>query len=126
MRGFATNFWLTLRLNFAKPEALIYGYVVPVFFLIAFAAVFRGRKPPLLHEMAQLVTISVLGGACFGLPTALVAERERGWWRRYRLLPHAAFPLISSTLLARLILVAGAAVLQIVLAKLLYGSPFPA
>jgi hypothetical protein len=126
MRGFATNFWLTLRLNFAKPQALIYGYVVPVFFLIAFAAVFRGGKPPLLHEMAQLVTISVLGGACFGLPTALVAERERGWWRRYRLLPHAAFPLLSSTLLARLILVAGAAVLQIVLARLLYGSPFPA
>jgi ABC-2 type transport system permease protein len=124
--GFLQHFLLTLRLNFKSKQPLIYGYLVPIFFLIAFGTVFRSGKPPLLHEMSQLIAISVLGGACFGMPTALVAERERGWWRRYRLLPNALPPLVASTLLARFILVATAAVLQIALARLIYGTPLPA
>ncbi|HEY3757491.1 MAG TPA: ABC transporter permease [Opitutaceae bacterium] len=125
MRGFAYHLLLALRLNFKSRQALIYGYLVPVFFLIAFGAIFRTGRPPLLHQMSQLITISILGGACFGLPTALVAERERGLWRRFKLLPGALTPLLSSTLLARALLVGSAAVLQILLAQLLYGTPLP-
>jgi ABC-2 type transport system permease protein len=124
-RGYLYHLLLTLRLNFAAKQALVYGYVVPIFFLIAFGTIFRAGTPPLFHEMGQLITISALGGACFGMPTALVAERERGWWRRYRLLPRALVPLIASTLTARLILVASTAALQVVLARLIYGTPFP-
>ena len=107
---------LTLRLNFRSRAPLIYGYLVPVFFLLAFGSVFRSGTPPLLHEMGQLLTITVLGGACFGLPTAMVAERERGVWRRYRLLPASAGGLIVSAMVARLVLVVSAAVLQLALA----------
>lgn len=125
MGGFWYHFLLTLRLNFRSKQPLIYGYLVPVFFLIAFGTVFRSGVPPLVGQMSQLITISALGGACFGLPTAMVAERERGWWRRYRLLPRAVAPLLGSTLLARLVLVAVAAALQLVLARVIYGTPFP-
>jgi len=124
-RGYLYHLQLTLRLNFASRQALVYGYIVPVFFLIAFGTVFRAGTPPLLRQMSQLVTISALGGACFGMPTALVAERERGLWRRYRLLPRAAAPLVGSTLTARFLLIASAAALQIGLARLIYGTPFP-
>jgi ABC-2 type transport system permease protein len=125
LRGYLYHLQLTLRLNFAAKQALVYGYVVPVFFLIAFGAVFRAGTPPLLHQMGQLITISALGGACFGMPTALVAERERGLWRRFRLLPRATAPLIASMLTARFILMASAALSQIVLAHLIYGTPYP-
>jgi ABC-type multidrug transport system permease subunit len=125
LRGFLYHLQLTLRLNFASKQAIIYGYMVPIFFVIAFGAVFRGGTPPLLHQMSQLVTISVLGGACFGMPTALVAERERGLWRRFRLLPRSTVPIVASTLIARFALVASAAALQIMLARLVYGTPFP-
>lgn len=125
LRGYLYHLQLTLRLNFAAKQALVYGYVVPVFFLVAFGTVFRAGSPPLLHQMGQLITISALGGACFGMPTALVAERERGLWRRFRLLPRATVPLIASTLTARFILVASAAALQVVLAHLIYGTPYP-
>lgn len=124
-RGFLYHLQLTLRLNFKSRQALVYGYLVPFFFLIAFGTVFRSGRPLLLHEMGQLITISALGGACFGLPTALVSERERGLWRRYRLLPRALGPLVASTLVARFILIASAALLQIVLARLIYGTPPP-
>ncbi|HEX3729749.1 MAG TPA: ABC transporter permease [Opitutaceae bacterium] len=125
MRGFLCHFGLTLRLNFAQRQPMIYGYAVPVLFLVAFAAVFRSGLPPLLHQMAPLLTISALGSACFGLPTALVSERERGWWRRYRLLPGALGPLVGSTLAARVVLLGSAGALQLALARWIYGTPWP-
>ena len=123
--GLLRHFQLTLLLNFRSPQALVYGYLVPVFFLLAFGSVFRADTPPLLNQMGQLLTISLLGGACFGLPTALVAERERGVWRRYRLLPVSTGSLVLGTLLARLVIVGTAVALQIFLARLIYGTPLP-
>lgn len=126
VRGLARHFALTLRLNFRSPQAVIYGFVMPVLFLLAFAGLFRGDTPLLTHEMGQLLTITILGGACFGMPTAVVADRERGLWRRYRLLPVSMGGLLASTLLARFVLLALAALIQIGLARLLYGTPLPA
>ena len=123
--GLLRHFLLTLQLNFRSTQALVYGYLVPVFFLLAFGSVFRSDTPPLLGQMGQLLTITLLGGACLGLPTGLVAERERGVWRRYRLLPVSTGSLVAGTLLARLVLVASAALLQILLARLIYGTPLP-
>ena len=124
--GLRQHFLLSLRLNFRSKQALVYGYLVPVFFLLAFGSVFRSDTPLLLNQMGQLLTISILGGACFGLPTALVAERERGVWRRYRLLPVPTGWLVANSLLARLVIVGSAALLQILLARLVYHTPLPA
>ena len=124
-RGPVRHFLLTLRLNFRSRQALVYGYLVPVFFLLAFGSVFRDDTPILFNELGQLLVITILGGACFGLPTALVAERERGVWRRYRLLPASPGRLLLGTLAARLVIVALAAVLQLALARAIYGTPFP-
>jgi ABC-2 type transport system permease protein len=125
MKALFNHFLLTLRLNLRSPRALVYGYIVPIFFLLAFGSVFRSGNPPLLREMGQLLTISTLGGACFGMPTALVAERERGVWRRYRLLPVSIGALVGNTMLARFVVVASAAVMQIFLARLIYTTPLP-
>jgi ABC-2 type transport system permease protein len=125
LSGLRRHFLLTLLLNFRSKQAMVYGFLVPIFFLLAFGSVFRNDTPLLLHQMGQILTISILGGACFGLPTALVAERERGVWRRYRLLPVTTGSLLVSTLVARLVLVALAAVLQMVLARVIYGTPLP-
>jgi ABC-type multidrug transport system permease subunit len=124
MRGPIRHLLLTLRLNFRSPQALVYGYLVPIFFLIAFAAIDK-TTPTVWHELGALLTITTLGGACFGMPTAMVAERERGLWRRYRLLPGGIGAIIVSTVIARLILVATAAIVQIGLANLIYHMPMP-
>jgi ABC-type multidrug transport system permease subunit len=124
MAGLLAHLLLTLRLNFRSRMPLIYGYCVPILFLIGFAAIFRGR-PPIIHELGQLLTITILGGACFGMPTAMVAERERGIWRRYRLLPMATGAIVLSTMAARWLLIASAVVLQILLAMIVFGMPLP-
>lgn len=116
---------LTLRLNFRSKQAVLYGYFVPLLFLVAFGSVFRGDSPRLLGEIGQLLTLTILGGCCLGLPTNLVAERERGVWRRYRLLPVGAGKLIMSNIAARTLIVLSGAVLQVSLARLIYGTPLP-
>ncbi len=125
LAGLPNHLLFTLRLNFRSRQALIYGYLVPLFFLIAFGALFRWTKPPLLAQMGELLTISALGGSCFGMPTGMVADRERGVWRRYRLLPASTSGLVISTMIARFVLVASAGLLQILLARLIYHTPFP-
>lgn len=116
----------TLRQNFRSRQALVYGFLVPLFFLLAFGSVFRGGEPPLLAQMGQIITITILGGACFGLPTGLVSDRERGIWRHYRLTPVPLPLLVLATLAARVLIVALAAAMQVALARAVYGTPWPA
>jgi ABC-type multidrug transport system permease subunit len=124
-RGLLRHFLFTLGLSLRSPQALVYSYLLPLLFLLAFGSIFRNDMPLLLHQMGQLLTISILGGACFGLPMALVAERERGIWRRYRVLPVSTDGLIASALAARLVVIALVVILQVVLARTIYGTPLP-
>jgi ABC-2 type transport system permease protein len=123
--GLRRHLVLTLALNFRSKQAIVYGYAMPLLFLAGFAGIFRTDIPPLSHEMGQLLTIGVLGSACFGMPTAMVAERERGVWRRYRLLPAAASSLVASTVAARFLLLLSSALLQVAFAHLAFGTPLP-
>src|SRR5687768_15390290 len=116
---------LGLRLHFRNRMALFYGYLFPTIFLAAFWALYRYEQVPLARHMGELLTVTALGGACFGLPTALVSERERGVWRRYRLAPIPTTSLIASTLLARYLLLLSAGALQVALA-IAIGMPLPA
>ena len=125
MHGFWRHFLITLVLNCRNRQALIFGYVVPVFFLIAFAAIFTQGKAMTATTIAPLMVISVLGGACFGMPITLVNERDRGVWRRYRLTPLGAGTFISSTMASRFVLVMSSVALQLALAMWIYNLGWP-
>src|SRR3954469_7521327 len=118
---------LTLRLNFRSKQAVVYGFVFPLLFLFAFWGIYYKKEiPPLANELGQLLTVTILSGACFGMPTAMVSERERGVWRRYRLLPSATGGIVLSAMVVRVILVAIALVMQLVLAHFVCGAAWPA
>ncbi|MES2697388.1 MAG: ABC transporter permease [Verrucomicrobiota bacterium] len=116
MTALCEHLLASLRLHFRNRMALIYGYLFPLIFLVAFAVLYRYENVPLLRHMGELLTVAVLGGACFGLPTTLVSERERGVWRRYRLTPIPTWAIIASTALARYFIILTAGLLQIALA----------
>lgn len=103
---------VALRLHFRNRMALLYGYLFPLIFLVAFWVLYRHESVPLLRHMGELLTVSVLGGACFGLPTTLVGERERGVWRRYRLSPMPLWAVLGAVVVARGVLLVSAGVLQ--------------
>jgi ABC-type transport system involved in cytochrome c biogenesis permease component len=125
MNGLLQHLGVSLRLHFRNRLALIYGYLFPLIFLVAFYVLYRHEKIPLLRHMGELLTVAVLGGACFGLPTTLVSERERGVWRRYRLTPIPTWAIVTSTVVARYVIVLTAGLLQIV-AALVLGMTMPA
>src|SRR5262245_16762355 len=115
---------MTLRLHARNKMALIYSYLFPTIFLIAFWVLYRFDQVPLVRHMGELLTVTALGGACFGLPTTMVSERERGVWRRYRLAPVHTGTLVGGTVLARYVLLIVAGLLQLALAMGI-GMPFP-
>ena len=78
---------VSLKLNFRNRMAVLYGYLFPLIFLIAFWTIYRSDPVPLALHVGQFLTVTILGSACFGLPTTIVSERERGVWRRYALAP---------------------------------------
>lgn len=116
---------LSLRLHFRNRLALLYGYAFPVIFLLTFWALYRHERVPLVLHLGELLTVGVMGGACFGLPTTIVSEREKGVWRRYRATPVAGWEIFASVLGARYILLLTSGFLQLLVARFL-GMPWPA
>src|SRR5436305_9056836 len=122
MNGLLHHMLLTLRLNFRSKQALVYGYIFPIIFLLAFWGIYSKENPPLQNELGQLLTVTILSGACFGMPTSMVSGRERGVWRRYRLLPRATAGIVISAMVVRCAIVLIALVMQILLAHWLYKT----
>jgi hypothetical protein len=125
MSAFTEHVGMSLRLHFRNKMALLYGYLFPLIFLAAFWVLYRYDKVPLLRHMGELLTVSVLGGACFGLPSTMVSERERGVWRRYRLAPVPTWSVVLSTIVARYVILLSAGLLQLGVA-LAVGMTMPA
>lgn len=124
MRGLLRQILLSIRLNFRNRMALIYGYLFPAIFLLAFRTLYRGERVPLALHAGELLTVTILGGACFGLPTGIVSDRERGVWRRYKMLPVSSFGVLGGTLATRYLLLLTAGLLQLGLA-MASGMPAP-
>ena len=115
---------ISLTLHYRNKMALIYSYLFPLIFLLAFYVLYRHERVVLARHMGELLTVSVLGGACFGLPTTMVSERERGVWRRYRLAPVSTATLVASVVAARYLILVTAGMLQLA-AALAIGMPWP-
>src|SRR3954463_13103936 len=113
-----------IRLNLRNRMALVYGYLFPAIFLLAFRTLYRQERVPLLLHAGELLTVTILGGACFGLPTGIVSDRERGVWLRYKMLPVSPLGILAGTLVTRYLLLLTAGLLQIGLAMAI-GMPAP-
>ncbi|HVY94829.1 MAG TPA: ABC transporter permease, partial [Bryobacteraceae bacterium] len=124
MRGLAEQFAISLRLYFRNRMGMFYGYLFPAIFLLAFRVLYRSEPVPVSRHLGQLLTVTILGGACLGMPTTIVSERERGVWRRYRMTPASTRALIASSVLVRFLILITAGLLQIALAMAI-GMPLP-
>jgi len=109
MNALVQHFRVSMLLYVRNKVALLYGYLFPILYYIAFLSLYPDEQPALMRHMGEVLTIAILGAACLSMPTAIVNERERGVWRRYRIAPIAEGGLLASTLAARFaaLLVAG-------------------
>ena len=116
VNGVLRQILLHIRLNFRSPMAMLYQYLFPTVFLVAFRTVYRHERFPLVLHIGELLTITILGSAAFGLPTGIVSDRERGIWRRYKILPVSSFSILAGTLASRYFLLLTAGIVQLALA----------
>ena len=121
MRGFVEHVRLALLLSVRHRLALLYSYLLPLVFLLSFLVLYRAEDPLLVRHMGELLTVGLLSTACFGLPTSLVSERERGVWRRFRLTPAATVTLVAAVAAARFVVVMTTLAIQLGLAMAIGG-----
>ena len=62
MNGLFLQLAVSLRLHFRNRMALIYSYLFPTIFLLAFWVLYRYETPPLVRHMGELLTVTALGG----------------------------------------------------------------
>jgi len=124
MRALLQQIAIGIRLNLRNRVALAWSFLFPAIFLFAFRLLYRSERVPLLLHVGEFLTIAILGGACFGLPLGIVEDRERGVWRRYRMLPGSQFAVPGGILITRYLLLLTAGTLQIALA-IAAGMPAP-
>ena len=62
-------------LKMMMKETVIPSGANPLLFLFAFWGIYYKKEiPPLANELGQLLTVTILSGACFGMPTAMVSD----------------------------------------------------
>jgi hypothetical protein len=124
MQALLQQIAIGIRLNLRNRMALAYSFLFPAIFLLAFRLLYRSERVPLLLHAGEFLTIAILGGACFGLPLGIVQDRERGVWRRYRMLPGSRLAVPGGILITRYLLLLAAGILQLALA-VAAGMPAP-
>ncbi len=91
---------IRMRLALRSRAFLFFSVVMPLAFLFLYILVFgHGRGAAVPYLLAAVLALSVMG-SFFGLSMQLVAFREQGILRRFRLTPATAGALLGSSLVS--------------------------
>src|SRR5687768_5976601 len=110
----------------ARDRQIVFWNVV--FFLILlllFLGLLSGGDAAVQVSLAAgVVTTGIMANALFSVAIGLSAARDRGVFRRYWLTPAPAGLPVAGTLCARTLLVFSAAVIQVVVARVVFDVPW--
>ena len=70
MQAFLRQLALGLRLHFRNRMAMIYSYLFPTMFLLAFWALYRHEQVPLIRHIGELLTIAARNTRPYARPGA--------------------------------------------------------
>lgn len=113
------------KLYFRERQALFWNLIFPVFLLLLFCSIFGGtpeRSTPLL---AGVICINVMSAALFGTGVILVAARQQGILRRYKIAPVAPWKIIVGLITSRLLSISLTTTFLVVLARVLFSILLP-
>jgi hypothetical protein len=79
MNGLREHLGQSLRLHFRNRMALLYGYLFPLIFLVAFWVLYRHEKIPLIRHMGELLTASNAERCVAGLMLVGVSVLCKVW-----------------------------------------------
>lgn len=104
--------------------ALFFTLAFPQLFLFVFAYVFAGGRPnDVGYLMPGLLTLTTITSSFFGYSMRLVAERERGAFRRLRVTPTSAGTVVAAHFLHGLLTLSVALGFQFAVGWLVFRFP---
>lgn len=116
-----------LRVAARERIVIFFNYLFPLIFFFIFGEVMDARRSlgSAQSVVAMVLSIGAIGNGLFGMGISMVAERERGILRRLHLAPITPIPVLSSALLAGLLVFLPSLVLTLTLARFVYFVPVP-
>ena len=118
---------VNLRLALRERIAIFFNYVFPLIFFFAFGALMHAERGGVITQVVTMVlVIGILGNGLFGGGIRAVQDREQNILRRYKVAPISPTPLLVASVVTGWVLYMPAAIMTFVLARIVYGQPFPA
>lgn len=110
-------------LEISRSKTVIFwSLAFPLLFVLGFGYIFgRGQAEGVAYVLPGILTINLIAAAFFGLAMNMVALRENGVFRRYRVTPVSALTVVTAHALTSLSMILASMLVQLIVAKLVFG-----
>jgi len=127
MKSYLALIRINLKLALREKAVLFFNYVFPLIFFFAFGALMHAERGGVITQVVTMVlVIGILGNGLFGGGIRAVQDREQNILRRFKVAPISPTPLLVASVVTGWVLYVPAAIMTFVLARIVYGQPFPA
>jgi ABC-2 type transport system permease protein len=124
MSGFLSHVSYELHAGIRNRALLLMNYLFPLGLYLILGGLMARLNPPFIETMIPaMIVIAILSGALLGLPSPLVAAREAGIFRSYRVNGVPALSILSVPTLTTVAHTAVVAVIIALTAPTLFGAP---
>jgi len=111
---------MRIRITLRNKAFFFFSLFMPMaFFFLYGSALARGNPIRVRYFLGPVLAMSVMG-TFWGLSAQIVTWREQGILRRFRLAPIPAISMISSSILANLLLLLPTVILELLLSRFVY------
>ncbi len=126
MNAYLALIRIYLKLALREKGVLFFNYVFPLIFFFGFGQLMGAQLGGTITRLVSMVlVIGMLGNGLFGAGLRSVMDREMNILRRYKVTPISPLPILVASTVSGWLLYLPAVLLVLVLAKLVYGMPFP-
>ncbi|HEX2706841.1 MAG TPA: ABC transporter permease [Solirubrobacterales bacterium] len=128
----ASQFRCDLRIFWRSPQSRYFTVLLPIVFLVIFAAIFKGTTVVdgqtvkiTTYYVPAIMTLGIISASFVNLTQAIVAQRESGVLKRARATPVPASVVIASRAAVGVVVALVMSALLLVIGRLAYGVRLP-
>ena len=124
MSGFVSHLFYEFRAGVRNRALLLMNYLFPLGVYLLLGGLMAKLSPRFVDAMIPaMISVAILSGGLLGLPSPLVASREAGVLRSYRVNGVPASSILAAPALATFVHVAIVSLVVTLTAPILFGAP---
>ncbi len=126
MNAFANHFSFEFRTGMRDRTLLLMNYLFPIGLYAMLGLLMAELNPPFIETMVPaMIVVAILSGTILGLPNPLVAAREAGIFRSYKINGVPATSILTIPALATILHMVVVAAIITITAPLFFSAPSP-